>query len=469
MSKRNISTKKHTNFFSASVFSVAKTYNMKKIIIASFAFLIAFAPLRLMAQENMHPTPPQVGSTTLVNAVIHVGNGQVINGDIVFENGKIVYVGSPATLPAEYTKSIIDLKGKQVYPGLIATSTNLGLVEVGSVRATADFNELGDVNPSIRSLVAYNTDSKIINTLRCNGVLLAHIVPRGGTISGTSSVVQLDAWNWEDAAYKTDNGIHFNMPALVNRPNQGGGGGRRRQQGDQEDPVKQGLDRIEGIRKFFREAKGYLANINPSPINLKFEAVKGLFNKTQTLFVHCDLVKEMMIAMDFAKEFDFKVVIVGGSDSWIIADLLRENNIAVILAEPHSLPATDDDDVDQPYKTGAALQRAGVLFTICMDAGDGFWQQRNLPFEAGTMAAYGLTKEEALSTLTSNAAKILGIDDKTGTIEKGKDANIVVCDGDILDMKSSLVSAVYIQGREINLDNKQKQLFERYKYKYGIK
>ena len=470
MSKRNTHTKKSNKSFCASVSSVAKLFNMKKIIITFLAFLCSFLPSRLIAQENMHPTPPQVGSTTLVNGVIHVGNGQIINGDIVFENGKIVYVGSPATLPVEYTKTIIDLKGKQVYPGIIATSTNMGLVEVGSVRATVDFTELGDMNPSIRSLVAYNTDSKVINTLRSNGVLLAHIVPRGGIISGTSSVVQLDAWNWEDAAYKIDNGIHFNMPALVNRPNQGGGGGgRRRQQADGEDPVKQGLDRIEAVRKFFREAKAYLANINPSPINLKFEAVKGLFNKSQTLFVHCDLVKEMMITMDFAREFDFKTVIVGGSDSWIIADLLRENNIAVILAEPHSLPATDDDDVDQPYKTGAALQKAGVLFTICMDAGDGFWQQRNLPFEAGTMAAYGLTKEEALTAITSNAAKILGIDDKTGTIEKGKDANIVICDGDILDMKSSLVSGVYIQGREINLDNKQKQLFERYKYKYGIK
>ena len=416
----------------------------------------------------MHPTPPQTGSTTLVNGVIHVGNGQVINGDLVFENGKIVYVGSPETLPPEYQKTIIDLKGKQVYPGIIATSTNLGLVEVSAVRATFDFTELGDINPSIRSIVAYNTDSKVINTLRSNGVLLANIVPRGGIISGSSSVVQLDAWNWEDAAYKVDNGIHFNMPALVNRPSQFGGGRRRQAQSD-EDPVKAALDRIESVRKFFREAKAYLTNLNPSPVNLKFEAVRGLFNQTQTFFVHCDLVKEMMMAVDFAKEFNFKTVIVGGSDSWIIADILRENNIPVILSEPHSLPATDDDDVDQPYKTGAALQRAGVLFTICMDAGDGYWQQRNLPFEAGTMAAYGLTKEEALTAITSNAAKILGVDDKTGTLEKGKDANIVVSEGDLLDMKSSVVTAAYIQGREINLDNKQKQLFERYKYKYGIK
>ncbi len=441
---------------------------MKKIFFASFLILCASAPLRLIAQENMHPTPEQKGYTTLVNGVIHIGNGQIVNGDIVFENGKIVYVGSPETLPTQYTAQIIDLKGKQVYPGMISTSSNLGLVEVGSVRSTFDFTELGDINPSIRSIVAYNTDSKVINTVRCNGVLLAHIVPRGGTISGTSSVVQLDAWNWEDAAYKMDNGIHFNMPALVNRPNQFGGG-RRRQQGEQEDPVKQGLEKIESIRKFFREAKAYMQTVNPSPVNLKFEAVKGLFDKSKTFYVHCDLVKEMLVAIDFAKEFDFRTVIIGGSDSWIIADQLRQNNISVILSEPHSLPALEDDDVDQPYKTGAMLQRAGVLFTFCMDAGDGFSQQRNIPFQAGTMAAYGLTKEQALTAVTYNAAKILGIDDKTGTIEKGKDANIVVCDGDILDMKSSNVTAAYIQGREINLDNKQKQLFERYKYKYGIK
>lgn len=440
---------------------------MKKTLKYIIAVLLVFPSSRLIAQENMHPAPPQTSYVTLVNCEIHVGNGQVIKGDIVFDNGKIVYVGSPETLPAQYTARIIDLKGKQVYPGLIATSTNLGLVEVGSVRATADFTELGDINPSLRSIVAYNTDSKVINTLRSNGVVLANIVPRGGTISGTSSVVQLDAWNWEDAAYKMDNGIHFNMPALVNRPNQFGGG-RRRQNVD-EDPVKAGLERIEGVRKFLREAKAYMSNLNPSPVNLKFEAVRGLFDRSKTFYVHCDLVKEMMVAIDLAKEFDFRTVIVGGSDSWIIADVLRQNNIAVILSEPHSLPATDDDDVDQPYKTGAMLQRAGVLFTFCMDAGDGFWQQRNIPFEAGTMAAYGLTKEEALSAITANAAKILGIEDKTGTIEVGKDANIVICDGDILDMKSSNVIGVYIQGREIDLDNKQKQLFEKYKYKYGIK
>ena len=176
-----------------------------------------------------------------------------------------------------------------------------------------------------------------------------------------------------------------------------------------------------------------------------------------------------MAAIHLAAEFNFKLVIVGGTDAWMIGDILKENKVAVILAEPHSLPATDDDAVDQPYKTGAMLQKAGVLFTICQDGSDGYNQQRNLVFQAGTMVAYGLSKEEALQAITLNAAKILGIDSRTGSLENGKDANLVICNGDILDMKSSTVTHAFIQGRAVNLDNKHSQLFERYKYKYSIK
>jgi imidazolonepropionase-like amidohydrolase len=430
---------------------------MKKLL---FPISLLFS-INALAQENMHPAPAQTRTIALTNGVIHIGNGQVIeNGMIVFSNGKITDVRTTAPIA---DIQAIDLKGKHVYPGIIASSTNLGLVEVGAVRSTADYDELGDINPSIRSLVAYNTDSKVINTLRSNGVLLANIVPQGGTISGTSSVVQLDAWNWEDAAYKTDNGIHFNMPSLINVPAQ------FRRPGAEEDRVKQSLEKIESIRAFLREAKAYHGETSHAQVNLKLEALQGLFNKTKIFFVHCDLVKEMMMAIEMAREFDFKLVLVGAGDSWLMTDMLKQNKVAVILSQPHSLPTTDDDDVDQPYKTGAALQKAGILFTICQDGGDGFWRQRNLPFQAGTMAAYGLTKEEALSAITLNAAKILGIDNITGSLETGKDANIVISEGDLLDMKSSKVTQAFIQGREINLDNKQKQLFERYKYKYSVK
>jgi imidazolonepropionase-like amidohydrolase len=434
---------------------------MKKIF---FLFSIIFCN-QIIAQENMHPSPAQVGTIAITNATIHVGNGNVIEkATVIFKDGKITNVGN--NLPVT-DATIIDANGKHIYPGIIASSTNLGLVEVAAARATQDYTELGDLNPSIKSLVAYNTDSKVINTLRSNGILLAHIVPNGGSISGTSSVVQLDAWNWEDAAYKIDNGIHFNMPVLVNRPDPFAA--FRRPNPDAVDPVKRGLEKIESIRKFFREAKAYLAIPKHNNVNLKFEAVKGLFNQSQSFFVHCDLMKEMLVAVDMAKEFGFKLVLVGATDSWMITSILKENNAAVILNEPHNLPATDDDDVDQPYKTGAALQKAGILFTICQDEGDGYWRQRNLPFEAGTMAAYGLSKEEALSAITLNAAKILGIGDKTGSIEVGKDANLVISEGDILDMKTSKVTHAFIQGRTIDLNNKQIQLFEKYKYKYNIK
>jgi hypothetical protein len=341
-------------------------------------------------------------------------------------------------------------------------------VEVPSVRATIDASELGDISASIRSIVAYNTDSKVTNTLRPNGILLANVYPDGGIISGLSSVVQLDAWNWEDAAYKTDNGVHFNMPSLLNRQRGGrGGGGFGGGQQSTEDPVKRGLDQVEKVKAFFREAKAWQAEATHESTNLKYDAVKGLFTKQQKLFIHCNIVKEMLVAVDFVKEFGFDVVIVGGVDSWQIADILKQNNMAVILDQLHSLPVMADDDVDQRFKTPALLQKAGVLFALNDD--DENSRYRNLPFNAGSAVAYGLTKEEALSAITLNAAKILGIDDKTGSIEKGKDANIVVSDGDILDMKGNSVTYAFIQGRQLSLDNKQKQLFEKYKYKYGIK
>ena len=417
---------------------------------------------KVAAQETVYPAPAQSQTIALTNATVHVGNGQVIeNGMVVFSKGKIIDVRPTAAIA---DVKVIDCKGKHIYPGLILSESNLGLVEVSSIRATSDVSELGEMNPNMRSLVAYNTDSKVPNTLRNNGILLANVVPEGGIISGSSSVVQLDAWNWEDAAYLPDNGIHFRMPSLMLRR---GGFGRFGGQQPTGDPIKRALEQIEEVKVFFREAKAYSQEASHEKTNLKYEAVKGLFSKKQKLFIHCSIVKEMLVAVDFVKEFGFDVVVVGGSESYQIADLLKQNNIAVILEQMHSLPTMVDDDVDQPYKTPAVLQKAGVLFAINDD--DGSARQRNLAFNAGTAAAYGLTKEEALAAVSLNAAKILGVGDKTGSIETGKDANLLVCDGDLLDMRSQIILHAFIQGREVNLTDKHKQLYERYKYKYGLK
>lgn len=433
---------------------------MKKIFIYVLFIIYSSATF---SQDDVYPAKENNEIIYIKNATIHIGNGQIIeNGTIKIVGSKIERVGTLASVSVNEGAKIIDAKSKHIYPGLILSNSDLGLKEIVSgVRGTNDYKELGEMNPSLRSIVAYNIDSKVIGTLRANGILLANVVPEGGIISGSSSIVQLDAWNWEDAAYKWDNGIHFNMPSLLNTLD-----AEKRAQ-TSEDPVKTGFEKIEMAKSFFREAKAYISENNHIKTNLKYEAVKGLFNKQQKLFVHCNIVKEMLAAIDFSKEFGFEVVIVGGSESYQIADLLKQNNIAVILNELHSLPTAVDDDVDQPFKTPATLQRAGVLFAINDNAYNA--RYRNLAFNAGTAAAYGLSKEEALSAITLNAAKILGIADKTGSLEAGKDANIVICEGDILDMKSSIVTQAFIQGRQVSLDNKQKQLYERYKYKYNIK
>ena len=427
-------------------------------------FLICFF-IHVSAQETILPANAQQETIALTNATIHIGNGKIINnGTVIFTNGKITAVSTAADTT---NAKVIDCVGKHLYPGLILTASQLGLIEVNSTRSTIDGTEIGDMNPSIRSIVAYNTDSKVINTLRSNGILLANVIPDGGIISGSSSVVQLDAWNWEDAAYKMDVAIHLRMPSLLVRSGSRGGRGGFGGQQPAADPVKSGLEQIEKVKIFFREAKAYLTESKHENTNTKFESVRNLFDKKQKLFIHCNIVKEMLLAVDFVKEFDFDVVLVGAVDSWQIADILKQNNISIILNQLHDLPAMIDDDIDQPYKTPGLLQKAGVLFTINDD--DGNSRYRNLPFNAGTAATYGLSKEEALSSITLNAATILGIADKTGSIEIGKDANIVVSEGDILDMLTNIITQAFIQGRKIDLDNKQKQLAEKYKTKYGIK
>jgi imidazolonepropionase-like amidohydrolase len=426
-----------------------------------FIMLFIAASFGAKAQETIYPAPAQSGAVVIANAMVHIGNGQVLNNaSVQFENGKITAVGNNIK-PAQGA-AVIDAKGKQVYPGLILPMSNLGLVEINSVRASNDVQEIGELNPNIRSIVAYNTDSKVTNTLRSNGILLANVAPQGGLVAGRSSVVQLDAWNWEDAVYKMDAGMHVYLPSLLPRPQFAPAAPGA------PDPVKTGMEAIDRLRSFLREAKAHTAVADKTDqTNLKFESVKGLFDKSMKLYVHANTIKQILIALDIAKEAGVDMVLVGGADSWRVAGLLKQNNISVVLSQPHSLPILDDDDVDQPYKTPALLQQAGVLFTIADD--DGQTRGRNLPFNAGTAVAYGLEKEQAVQAITLNAAKILGIADKAGSIEVGKDANIIIVTGDVLDMRSSVVTDAFIQGRKVVLEDKHKQLYERYKHKYELK
>lgn len=431
---------------------------MKKLtyIIAGLSIVASAA----FAQPNISPAKPQLGTIAIVGGTIHIGNGKVIqNGTIVFSKGTIISVSEGKAVPAGAT--VVKADGKQIYPGFIAPSNGVGLTEVESVKATRDIEETGTINPHVRSLIAYNTDSRVIATVRSNGVLLSQPAPTGGLVSGTSSVVQLDAWNWEDAAYKTDVAVHFNWPTSKTRS------GRRFGPSISEEVQKENYQKqMAQLKGYFAEAKAYAEIANPTVTNARFEAIKGLFNGNKKAIVNVDAQKDIILAVQFFEDFGITPVLFGASDAVEITGFLKDHHVPIIMHESQQLPDNEDDDVYLPYKTAKILHDAGILIAMSVST---YRKQHNLPFMAGTEVAYGLTKEEALATITSNTAKILGIDATTGTLEVGKDANIVISEGDALDMRTNNISNAFIQGRSINLDNVHKQLYKRYADKYGIK
>lgn len=429
---------------------------MKKHIIYSFICFLFLG--NIFGQQT--PAPKQTTDYSIEGATAHLGNGKIIeNSLIMFSNGKISFVGSANSRIARKGKTI-NAKGKHIYPGFIVANSSLGLAEIDAVRATRDFDEVGSMLPHIRSIIAYNTESKIIETMRPNGVLLAQITPRGGIISGTSSVVQFDAWNWQDAVVKLDEGIHINWPNIFAYGRSSFGGARSLK------PNEKYSENIAKIKKYFEAAKRYLASDKKTK-NLPFEAVKNLFNDTQKVFIHVNGAKNIVDAIDTFKTLGINnIVIVEGKEAEKVAVVLKKNNIPVILKRAHRLPGNEDEDYDLPFRNAKILSDAGILVGLGMGGDMERMSSRNLPFYAGTYAAYGLDKEKAVQIITENNAKILGIDNKLGTLEVGKNATFFISEGDALDMNTNSVIDAFIDGRKISLETHQTKLWKRYSDKY---
>ena len=434
-------------------------YSMRNLILLLTTFFTAGA-----IGQVQYPLEQRHQTILLQNGQAHIGNGEFIStASIGISEGKILFVKNTLTYEVVKTEwdTIIDLNGQHVYPGFIAPDITIGLTEVDAVRATRDFNETGSMNPNVRALVAYNTDSKIIYTIRTNGILVAQATPRGGTISGTSSVMALEGWNWEDAVYKTDDGIHLNWPHKYSSYGwwaEPGGSSVN----DQYASSKQ------AIYDFTARAKVYINEKFPDETDLKLEAMRRLFNGDQRLFFHVDFAPEINDVIDFVRYFEIKFpVIVGGYDSYMVADRLKENKFSVVLSRPHALPEFEDDPTFTNYELPFKLQEAGLLFCLSTAGDMEVMNTRNLPFLAGTARAYGMTEEQAIASITLNAAKILGMDEYLGSLEAGKDATLFVSEGDALDMRTNKVTLALIRGKYISLDNHQQQLYEQYSKKYG--
>ncbi|WP_396209303.1 amidohydrolase family protein [Flavobacterium sp.] len=425
---------------------------MKKYIVLVFISLFGFA--------QQTPAAKQSKSILILGAKAHLGNGSIIENSLVsLVNGKIASIGDATVMKPAKHDVIIDAAGKHLYPGFIAPNSTLGLVEIDAVRASDDESEIGEFNPHVRSIIAYNAESKLVETTRPNGVLLAQITPRGGRISGTSSIVQLDAWNWEDALVKENEGLHLNWPRSYSRAGWWAEPGGIESNKNYEPQIKE-------IQTYFDNAFAYLASKNDKK-DLPFEAMIGLQSGDKTLYVSANGEKEIIDAVLFKKKNNIqKMVIIGGYYAFKVAQLLKENNVSVLLKRIHDLPLLEDEDVNLPYKNAKILVDAGVLVGL-QNAGDmERMQTRNLPFYAGTCAAWGLTKEQAVQLISGNTAKILGIDNNYGTLEAGKSATLFLSDGDALEMKSNIISLALIDGRQISLESHHTELNERYKGKF---
>lgn len=434
---------------------------MKRIYSLLLVFLIASVGFG----QSPSPQKQQYKRILFQNGSAHIGNGDFVQNSVIgIEEGKILFVKNALTYQLDKSDwdTIISIKGKHVYPGFIAANITLGLTEIDAVRATRDFSETGSINPNVRSLIAFNTDSKVLYTVRTNGVLVTQSTPRGGLISGTSSIMALDGWNWEDAVYKADDGVHLNWPIKYVKS------GWWAEPGPNKANEKYNKTR-DAIYTFFQEALSYSQVKDPAEKFLKLEAMRGIFNGDQRLFIHADYAPEINDIIDFSRRFNLKhPVIVGGYDAHLVAERLIENNFSVMLGRPHLLPEFDEDYTYANYQSAAKLQKAGVPYCI-QSAGDmEVMNARNLPFLAGTAWAYGLTEEEAVASVSLNVAKILGVDDRIGSLESGKDATLFISDGNALDMRTNNVTIAMVKGNFIVLDNHQMQLSQKYHERYGI-
>ncbi|CAM4130332.1 amidohydrolase family protein [Flavobacterium weaverense] len=429
-----------------------------------YLLLLVFgASIVTIAQQI--PASKQSKSVLILNATAHLGNGQIIeNSAIGFVDGKINLVADARVirLAKDAYDITIEAGGKHVYPGFIAPNSTLGLVEIDAVKSSNDEGEIGMMKPHVRSIIAYTADSKVIETVRPNGILMAQITPRGGRIAGTSSIVQLDAWHWNDAIIKENDGIHVNFPSTFRRS------GSWFEPGGIE-ANKEYSKQISELAAFLTSAKAYLG-ASSKDRNLVLESTKGLFDGTQTLYINANEEKQITDAVQFAKENDIKkMVIVGGYEAHKTAELLQKNNVGVLLRRVHDMPLNEDHDIDLPYKAAKLLTDKGVLVGLENSGSHERMNTRNLPFLAGTCAAYGMEKEEALKLITSNTAKILGIDAQCGTLEQGKDATLFISEGDALDMRTNKLTNAFIQGRMISLETHQTKLNDKYKAKYNQK
>jgi len=428
-----------------------------------------FAPSLLAAVvAATAATAPVAAETTVFRGgTVHPVSGPPIEGAVmVVEDGRIAAVGADVEVPAGDGVEVIDVTGKHLYPGFVHPASVLGLTEINSVRGTQDYEEIGDVNPELRAEVAWNADSLLLPVAVAGGVLTAHVVPRGGVFTGTSAVMQLTGWNWEDMTVAAPVGMHLTYPQLVSLDDDDDEEEEEEGAGEEKEKALRAIDQtLDDARAYLKAREAHAEGAPRLDYDPKLEALVPLLEGEMPLFLHADEKTQIESALDWAKEQGFgRIVLVAGSDVQYVAERLAEEGVPVILRRVLALPERDWEPYDAAYAAAAALHRAGVRFAIG-DSGSAFEapNARNLPFHAAMAAAFGLPKDVALESVTLAPAEILGVGDRLGSLDPGKDATFLVTDGDPLEIRTR-IERVWVGGREVDLtDNHQWRLYQKYR------
>ena len=406
------------------------------------------------------PGRPQTRPIAILGATVHrIDAPKIDSGVVLFDEGKIVAVGNQVKIPA--TATTIQAKGKHVYPGLIDSLSDLGLREIRAVEETDDRTEYGRENPNARAWVAVNPDSELIPVARAGGVLVAMTAPLGYWMRGQSAVIQLDGWTGGEMLLRAPAGLFVNWSAV--HPSSSDDG-RRRQEREK---------KLREFDQLLDEARIYAQRINQvpdqTPTNVRLESLIPLLNREMPLIAEADLQSEIESAVTYAASQKLDLIIYGGYDAERCAELLKLHKVPVIIGSTYRLPLRRDDPYDHAYTLPSRLQQAGVQYSI---GGPGFGgpggsaSARNLPYHAAIASAFGLSEEQAIRAITLSAAEVLKLEKRIGSITPGKDATLIIADGNILETESNVLDA-YIQGRKVDLGSRHKMLNEKYLKKYS--
>jgi len=422
------------------------------------ALLLALASAAFANPEI--PGPPQAGPIVITGATIHPVNQPAIEGaTLIFDGGKITAIGKGVKLPANAEK--LNLAGKHIYPGLFDANTDLGLVEVVAVRATVDLREVGPLNPNARALTAINPDSEVIPVTRSGGVLLALVAPQGELVAGRSAVIALDGWTPTEMALKADIGLHITWPRMQ--------AGRAAGEDHEHSPAALKADEaVAKLHELFADARAYAAARQADasyPLDARLQSMQDVLARKLPLIVRADHVLQIQAAVAFAAHERVKLIVLGGYDAPLCAELLKQFDVPVIVAGVYRLPLRPGDAYDAAYTLPERLRQAGVKYCISCTDRHGGASVRNLAYHAATASAYGLPADEALKAITLYPAQILAVNKRVGSLEVGKDATLIVTDGDPLETPTQ-VEAAFIQGRKVDLNDRHKRLWHKYEEKY---